>query len=47
MPTLEIDGRQVTVEAGATVIQAADQLGLEIPHYCYHHGLSIAGNCRM
>ena len=47
MPTLEIDGRQVTVEAGVTVIQAADQLGLEIPHYCYHPGLSIAGNCRM
>ncbi len=47
MPTLEIDGRRITVDTGLTVIQAADQLNLEIPHYCYHPGLSIAGNCRM
>jgi len=47
MPTLEIDGRRITVDAGLTVIQAADHLDLEIPHYCYHPGLSIAGNCRM
>jgi NADH-quinone oxidoreductase subunit G len=47
MPTLEIDGRQITVDGGATVIQAADRLNIEIPHYCYHPGLSIAGNCRM
>ncbi len=47
MPKVEIDGRSVEVEDGATVIQAADHLGIEIPHYCWHPGLSIAGNCRM
>jgi NADH-quinone oxidoreductase subunit G len=47
MPTLEIDGRSVTVEDGLNVIQAAESLGIEIPHYCYHPALTIAGNCRM
>lgn len=47
MPTLEIDGQQVVVEDGLNLIQAAERLGIEIPHYCYHPGLSIAGNCRM
>src|SRR5207253_4800603 len=47
MPTLEIDGQRIEVPDGLTVIQAAERLGIEIPHYCYHPGLSIAGNCRM
>jgi NADH-quinone oxidoreductase subunit G len=47
MPTVEIDGQKVDVEDGKTVIQAADQIGIEIPHYCWHPGLSISGNCRM
>jgi NADH-quinone oxidoreductase subunit G len=47
MPTLEIDGQSVTVEAGLNLIQAADRINLEIPHYCFHPGLSIAGNCRI
>lgn len=47
MPTLEIDGREVTVEDGLNVIQAAERVGVEVPHYCYHPGLSISGNCRM
>jgi NADH-quinone oxidoreductase subunit G len=47
MPTLEIDGQSITVEAGLNLIQAADRLNVEIPHYCYHPGLSISGNCRM
>src|SRR5262245_56583679 len=47
MPTLQIDGRSVTVEDGLNVIQAAERLGIEIPHYCYHPALTIAGNCRM
>jgi NADH-quinone oxidoreductase subunit G len=47
MPTLEIDGKQVTVADGVNLIQAAEQVGIEIPHYCYHPGLSVAGNCRM
>ncbi len=47
MPQLEINGRSVTVEDGLNLIQAADRLDIEIPHYCYHPGLTIAGNCRM
>ncbi|RMF87821.1 MAG: NADH-quinone oxidoreductase subunit G [Nitrospirae bacterium] len=47
MPKLTIDGHEVEVEPGTTLIRAARQLGIEIPHYCYHPGLSIAGNCRM
>ncbi|EKD41311.1 MAG: hypothetical protein ACD_73C00769G0002 [uncultured bacterium] len=44
---LTIDGKQVSVEAGTTVIAAAKKIGIDIPHYCYHPGLSIVGNCRM
>ncbi len=47
MPTLKIDGREVTVEPGTTILQAAEVLGIEIPTFCYHPGLSIAANCRM
>lgn len=45
--TFTIDDQKVAVLQGTTVIQAAKKLGIEIPHYCYHPGLSIAGNCRM
>lgn len=45
--TLTIDGRQVQVRPGTTIIQAGEQLGIEIPHYCYHPGLPIEGVCRM
>ena len=47
MPTLSIDGLETTVPEGTTVIQAAERLGIFIPRYCYHPGLSIAGNCRI
>ncbi|MBB5372882.1 NADH-quinone oxidoreductase subunit NuoG [Acidocella aromatica] len=47
MVKLTIDGIQVEVPAGSTVIQAADAAGIEIPRFCYHERLSIAGNCRM
>ncbi len=47
MPKLTIDGREIEVEAGTTVLQAAEQLGIEIPRFCYHERLAIAGNCRM
>lgn len=47
MPTLTIDGQEVNVEAGATIIQAAEKLGIYVPRYCYHPGLTIAGSCRM
>ncbi|MFO0750407.1 MAG: 2Fe-2S iron-sulfur cluster-binding protein [Myxococcota bacterium] len=47
MPTLKIDGRDVTVDPGSTILQAAEKLGIEVPTFCYHPGLSIAANCRM
>ncbi len=47
MPKLTIDGQEIEVAAGMTILQAALTHGREIPHYCYHAGLSIAGNCRM
>ncbi len=47
MPTLTIDQQEVNVEAGSTLIQAAEKLGIYVPRYCYHPGLSIAGSCRM
>lgn len=47
MPNITIDGTQVAVEQGKTVIQACEQLGIEIPRYCYHPGLRVAGSCRM
>lgn len=42
-----IDGRKVSIEAGSSIIQAADKAGVTIPRYCYHDKLAIAGNCRM
>src|SRR5215471_15175317 len=42
-----IDGQEITTTKGTTVIQAAAEVGIDIPHYCYHAKLSIAGNCRM
>ena len=47
MPSLTIDGKEITVADGITVIQAAEELGIFVPRYCYHPGLSIAGNCRI
>ncbi len=47
MPTIEIDGRKLEVEAGKMVIQAADEAGIYIPRFCYHPKLSVAANCRM
>ena len=45
--TLTIEGVEVTVPRGTTVLEAAKQAGVLIPHYCYHPGLPIAGVCRM
>jgi NADH-quinone oxidoreductase subunit G len=47
MPKLTIDGKAIEVEAGLTVLQACELAGAEIPRFCYHERLSIAGNCRM
>jgi NADH-quinone oxidoreductase subunit G len=44
---LTIDSKEVSTTKGQTVIQAAADIGIDIPHYCYHSKLSIAGNCRM
>src|SRR5512141_2386547 len=44
---LEIDGKAVTVDNGATIMDAATKLGTFVPHFCYHKKLSIAANCRM
>lgn len=45
--TLTIDGRQVTVEKGKTVLQAALEHGISVPYYCYHPGLGVDGSCRV
>jgi NADH-quinone oxidoreductase subunit G len=47
MPKLTVDGIELEVPAGATVLQACELAGKEIPRFCYHERLSIAGNCRM
>src|SRR6267142_452773 len=47
MPKLKIDGIEIEVPAGVTVLQACEMAGVEIPRFCYHERLSIAGNCRM
>ena len=45
--TFTVDGREVIAKPGTNMIEAAKQVGVEIPYYCYHHRLSIAANCRM
>jgi NADH-quinone oxidoreductase subunit G len=47
MPVVKIDGREIEVPAGITILQACELAGVEIPRFCYHERLSIAGNCRM
>src|SRR4029079_6566264 len=45
--TLTIDGQQVTVEKGKTVLQAAIEAGISVPYYCYHPGIGVDGSCRV
>jgi len=47
MPTLTIDGAQITVPGPVTILEAARTAGIVIPHYCYHPGLAAVGQCRM
>ena len=47
MIKLTIDDIEVEVEDGTTILQACETAGKEIPRFCYHEKLSIAGNCRM
>ncbi|HEX7938278.1 MAG TPA: 2Fe-2S iron-sulfur cluster-binding protein, partial [Gemmatimonadaceae bacterium] len=44
---LTVEGRQITVPAGTSILEAAKAAGVLIPHYCYHPGLPVAGVCRM
>ena len=47
MPKLKIDGQEIDAESGMTLLQACELAGAEVPRFCYHDRLSIAGNCRM
>jgi NADH-quinone oxidoreductase subunit G len=47
MPKLTINGKEVEVPEGTNLIEAAKAVGAEVPHYCYHPALSIAGQCRL
>ncbi|AHC73561.1 NADH dehydrogenase (quinone), G subunit [Candidatus Endolissoclinum faulkneri L5] len=47
MPRLTIDGIETVIPQGGTVLQACESVGSEVPHFCFHSRLSIAGNCRM
>ncbi|SNX60995.1 NADH dehydrogenase subunit G [Nitrosomonas ureae] len=47
MVNIEIDGKEVSVPKGSTIMDGAKQVGIYIPHFCYHKKLSIAANCRM
>jgi len=47
MPKLTIDGIEIEVAAGTSVLQACEQLGIEVPRFCYHDKLSVPANCRM
>ena len=47
MPKVTIDGQELEVAPGTTILQACQEAGVEIPHFCFHERLNIAGNCRM
>jgi NADH-quinone oxidoreductase subunit G len=47
MPKMTINGAEVEFESGLTILQVAESLGIEVPVFCYHPKLNIAGNCRM
>ena len=47
MPKIFINNNEVEFNEGMTVLQACELAGVEIPRFCYHERLSIAGNCRM
>jgi len=45
--TINVDGRDYAVPGGVNLIDALEELGIEVPHYCYHPKLTVVGNCRM
>ena len=47
MPKLIIDGNEIEVAPGTSVLQACEQLGIEVPRFCYHDKLSVVASCRM
>src|SRR5574341_1104177 len=47
MPTLKMNGVEVTVPTPMSILEVAKTLGIEVPHYCYHPGLSVVGQCRL
>ncbi len=47
MPSFKYDGREIPFEPGESIIKACERAGVEIPHYCWHPGLSAPANCRM
>ncbi|MBN2448318.1 MAG: (2Fe-2S)-binding protein, partial [Phycisphaerae bacterium] len=47
MPTIVIDGQEVKCQRGISVLQAALDAGMQVPHYCYHPGLSVVASCRL
>ncbi|WP_343713563.1 NADH-quinone oxidoreductase subunit NuoG [Inquilinus sp.] len=47
MPKLTIDGIEIEVEPGTSVLQACERLGIEVPRFCFHDKLSVPANCRM
>jgi NADH-quinone oxidoreductase subunit G len=47
MPTLTVDGKQIEFKQGQTIIEAARDAGISIPHFCWHPSLSVSGNCRV
>jgi NADH dehydrogenase (ubiquinone) Fe-S protein 1 len=44
---MEVNNKKVRVLPGSTILQACTQVGIDVPRFCYHDKLSIAGNCRM
>src|SRR5512138_402514 len=47
MPKFILDGKEIDFNPGQTIIQAAHDAGIDIPHFCWHPALSVAGNCRI
>jgi NADH-quinone oxidoreductase subunit G len=47
MPSFKLDDKEISFEPGDTIIRAAHRAGVDVPHYCWHPGLSVAANCRM
>ena len=47
MPSINVDGKSIEFKQGQTIIEAARENGIEIPHFCWHPKLSVSGNCRI